>query len=191
MIYLRGAVLHIIPLLASQQSWMPQTSRFSYTTWVNTQCRRKWGKPVQITEARKGSRGPYMLHMFFVFLCSIIICRLYKLTLSDYAQVTLQVSQSFRYSVMIFRRSAPAGGARKKFFHRGPNPLSATLLTRDNASRVLKTYLRSIRRVLTKVLGCVCGSTENHVSRLCWTVGSCSENFYLTQTTAMVKLVWQ
>ena len=35
--------------------------------------------------------GPAYVEYVFVFLGSIIICRLYKLTLSDLAQVTLQL----------------------------------------------------------------------------------------------------
>jgi hypothetical protein len=48
----------------------------------------------------------------------MIICRLYKLTLSDQAQVTLHSptdSQSFRFSVKVFSRSALAGGSEKIF----------------------------------------------------------------------------
>jgi hypothetical protein len=43
---------------------------------------------------RKGARGPTMLHMFYVFLGSIIICQVYKLTLSYQAQVTLKLAAS-------------------------------------------------------------------------------------------------
>jgi hypothetical protein len=43
---------------------------------------------------RKGDRGPNLLHMFFFFLGSIIICQLYTLTLTDQAQVTLQLRVS-------------------------------------------------------------------------------------------------
>jgi hypothetical protein len=39
----------------------------------------------------EGGPGPDYIAYSFVFLCSIIICRLYKLTLSDQAQVTLQM----------------------------------------------------------------------------------------------------
>jgi hypothetical protein len=41
-------------------------------------------------------------------------------------------SQSFRFSVKIFSWSALDGG-QKKYFHRGPNPLSAALEIRDEA----------------------------------------------------------
>jgi hypothetical protein len=43
------------------------------------------------TEFRKGILGATTLHMFFVFLDNIIIRRLYKLTPTDLAQVTLQL----------------------------------------------------------------------------------------------------
>jgi hypothetical protein len=56
------------------------------------------GKPVQITGARwsgRVPRGPTMLHTFsFVLLGSIIICRLYRLTLLDHSQVPLQLAIS-------------------------------------------------------------------------------------------------
>jgi hypothetical protein len=38
---------------------------------------------------RKGDRAPKILHIFLLFLGSIIVCRLYKLTLSDQTPVTL------------------------------------------------------------------------------------------------------
>jgi hypothetical protein len=42
----------------------------------------------------EGGPGPdYVVHVF-VFLSSIIICRLYKLTLSDQARITLQLRAS-------------------------------------------------------------------------------------------------
>jgi len=41
---------------------------------------------------RKAVRGPIMLLIFFVFLSSVTICRLYKLTLSHQAQVILQLT---------------------------------------------------------------------------------------------------
>jgi hypothetical protein len=40
----------------------------------------------------------------------MIICRLYKLTLSDQYQVTVKQSQSFRFIVKLFSRSALAWG---------------------------------------------------------------------------------
>jgi hypothetical protein len=42
----------------------------------------------------EGGPGPEFVAYVFVFLGSIIICRLYKLTLSDQAQVTLQLRVS-------------------------------------------------------------------------------------------------
>jgi hypothetical protein len=39
----------------------------------------------------EGGPGPDFVACVFVFLCSIIICRLYKLTLSHHTQVTLQL----------------------------------------------------------------------------------------------------
>jgi hypothetical protein len=45
--------------------------------------------------------GPTKFHMLFLFVGSVIICRLYKLTLSDQAQTTLQLTV-FLCSVNIF-----------------------------------------------------------------------------------------
>jgi hypothetical protein len=75
-------------------------------------------------------RGPRpdIVAYVFVFLGSNIICQLYKLTFWDKDQVTLQLSQSFQFSVMIFSRSALAG-VPKKNFYRDLNPLSAALRT--------------------------------------------------------------
>lgn len=77
---------------------------------------------------RGPDRGPepdYVAHIF-VFLHCIDICPLFKLTHSDQTQVTLQLSQSFRFSVKIFSRSVLAGGPEKFFFfiflYRDPEP---------------------------------------------------------------------
>jgi hypothetical protein len=53
---------------------------------------------------RRGARAPTVLHNnIVVFLSSIIICRLYKLTISDQAQITLQLRVSLsRFSVKYF-----------------------------------------------------------------------------------------
>jgi hypothetical protein len=87
-----------------------------------------WGSATQ-----EGARGLTTLHIFLSFsvVRRIFICPLYKLNLSDQAQATLQLSQSFRFSVWNFSPSAIArkeGGGCKKFSHRGPKPLSAALL---------------------------------------------------------------
>jgi hypothetical protein len=54
---------------------------------------RRKGSPYKLpgTAAWKGSRGPIILKKKFVFLGKIIICRLYNLTLSDQAHVTLRL----------------------------------------------------------------------------------------------------
>jgi hypothetical protein len=71
-----------------------------------------------------GGPGARCVAYVFVFLCSIIICRRYKLTLSDKAQVTVQLSQFFRFSVKIISRPALAGRP-GKIFNRDPYQLSA------------------------------------------------------------------
>ena len=52
------------------------------------------GKPVQITVARRSGMGPGFVYVayVFVFLGIIILCRVYKLTLSDQATVTLHLT---------------------------------------------------------------------------------------------------
>jgi hypothetical protein len=57
----------------------------------------------------------------FSFLDSIIIRRLYKLTISYQAQITAAEIQSLRFSVKIFSGSTPAAGS-KKFSIMGPEP---------------------------------------------------------------------
>jgi hypothetical protein len=83
---------------------------------------------------REGEGEPYKFpgpdYVAYVFVFLGHYCRLYKLTLSDQAQVTGHSAtdcQSLRLNVKIFRRSALAGGA-IKFFHRGTNLLLAALL---------------------------------------------------------------
>ena len=53
-------------------------------------------KLVQITGSQRSERGPglRLCCICFIFLGSVIICRLYKLALSDPAQVTLQLTVS-------------------------------------------------------------------------------------------------
>jgi hypothetical protein len=65
--------------------------------------------------------GPDCVTYVFVFLGSTIICRLYKLTLSNQAQVTLQLRISL-YDL----GSALTG--EKKIFYGDPNPLSTALI---------------------------------------------------------------
>jgi hypothetical protein len=44
--------------------------------------------------SHQGDPGPDNIAYVFVFLGSVIICQVYKLTLSDQAQVTLQLTVS-------------------------------------------------------------------------------------------------
>jgi hypothetical protein len=87
---------------------------------------------------RKGAGVRYVAYVF-VFLGRIIVCLLYELTLSDHAQVTLKLRQSFWFSINNFSRPAlvgVGGGGAKQFFNRGPNPLSAAL--KIPTTRILK-----------------------------------------------------
>lgn len=58
----------------------------------------------------KGARGPTIIANVFVFLGTMIICRLYKLTPSDRYQITVKLRVPFRFIVKHFSRSAHAGG---------------------------------------------------------------------------------
>ena len=58
----------------------------------------------------------YVTHVF-VFLGSIIICRLYKLTISDQAQVTVQLRVSLSDLVSRFLAGLQLLGDRRKDFH--------------------------------------------------------------------------
>lgn len=58
--------------------------------------------------------SPYFVYAF-VFLSSIIIARLYKLTRSDQPQIALQLRDSFQFTVQIFGQPALAGGPKKCF----------------------------------------------------------------------------
>jgi hypothetical protein len=84
--------------------------------------RNHWGPAV-----RKGAWGPTMLH----FSClsqqyhylSIVQINPFRPSPSHSATE----SQSFRFGVKIFRRSALVGRPKKIFFHQGPSPLSVAL----------------------------------------------------------------
>ena len=66
-----------------------------------------------------------MLHVFL----TVIICRLYKLTFSEQAQVTLQVRVSVSDLVYSFVDHPSLAGIQKKFFHQDPKPLLVALPT--------------------------------------------------------------
>ena len=65
-----------------------------FTAWYTSA--DEWRRePEQITGARRSKRGledGFYCTGYFVFLGSILICRLYKLTLSEKVQVTLQLT---------------------------------------------------------------------------------------------------
>jgi hypothetical protein len=87
------------------------------------------GKPVQITGAWRFGRGPGYIAYVFVFLGSIIICRRYRLTLSDQAQVTLKLGVSLSDLVQRILAGPPLLGGGASFLRRASNPLSAALPT--------------------------------------------------------------
>lgn len=69
-----------------------------------------------------------MLHYISVCLGSTIIRRLYQLTLSDHAQASLQLTVSFSELAWRFLSGQPLPGDPKKFFLRGPKPISVALV---------------------------------------------------------------
>jgi hypothetical protein len=74
-----------------------------------------------------GGPGPNSIVYVFMCLGSVIIRQVYKLALSDAAQVTLQLRVSLSNLVSRFWSSPTLlGGA---FFPLGPNPLSAVLFS--------------------------------------------------------------
>lgn len=80
----------------------------------------------QISEARRSGRRPDYIKYIFVFLGHTTICRSYKLTLSDQAQVSLQLTvwlsdlaERFLAGPLLLRGP--------KNFSPGPVPLSAAL----------------------------------------------------------------
>ena len=76
-------------------------------------------KLLQITSARRSVSGPgARLHSicFFGFLGTTVVCRLYKLTPTDQAQVTLQFRLSLSDFVYIFLVGLPFWGGGAYFF---------------------------------------------------------------------------
>jgi hypothetical protein len=68
--------------------------------------------------------GPDYIAYVFVFLSSITICRLYKLTVSDQTQVTLQLKVGLSDLVSILLAGPPLlrGEGGEKIFSPGPEP---------------------------------------------------------------------
>jgi len=70
--------------------------------------------------------GPDYVACVLLFICSVVICPLHKLTLSEQAQVTLQLKVSISGSVKIFSQSkfpwvgGGGGGFAEKNFFPGP-----------------------------------------------------------------------
>jgi len=96
---------------------------------ITIQCPRQRAKPVHITGIRCSRRGPDYVAYVVVFLSSSIIYRLYELTLSAQAEVTLQLRVSLSDILQRFLADSVllGGGGRVEFFHRGPDPLSASM----------------------------------------------------------------
>ena len=79
----------------------------------------------------EGGLGSSYVAYIFVCLGNTIICRLFKLSLSDQVQVILQLRVGpFQISVKIFSWSACAVGP-KKFFHCGLKSLLVALGDND------------------------------------------------------------
>ena len=68
----------------------------------------------------EGGPGPDNFPYVYVFLCSFIICLLYKLTLSAQAKITLQLRVSLSDLVQILLTGPPLLRCQKKCFSSGP-----------------------------------------------------------------------
>jgi hypothetical protein len=107
--------------LPSQSS--PQQQKFSTRMPVVFAAAGQYSTrmPVASGAPERGPR-PDCIALVFVFLARIITCAVYKLSLSDQAQITQQPKISFfRCNVKIFSRSALARKA-QNFFPPGPKP---------------------------------------------------------------------
>ena len=77
-------------------------------------------RPLQRTADLDGASGTGYVALVCVFHCSIIICRLYKLTLYEKAKVTLQPRVSLSDLVYIFLGGLPLFGGGEQNFSSGP-----------------------------------------------------------------------
>ena len=117
-LYNPGIVDFLFCCKASDRLWGPSRPLLSAHRGLFP--REEAGTNYRGPAVRKGVRGPTMLQVF-VFLGSIIICRLYKLPFRPSLSHSATESQSFRCSVNIFRWSVLARGHEKKFSP-GPEP---------------------------------------------------------------------
>jgi len=82
------------------------------------------GSQYKLPLTRSPDGGPIIIAHAFVSLGIITVCRLYKLAFSHQAHVTLQLSQSFQFSVKIFSWFTHVGGVPNNIFTRVLNLLS-------------------------------------------------------------------
>ena len=73
-------------------------------------------------DSEEGPESDYFVHVF-IFLGSIIICRLYTLHLSNQAQVTPKLKASLSDLVTRYLAGPPFLVCLTTFFRRGKNPL--------------------------------------------------------------------
>jgi hypothetical protein len=118
--------------------WSVITSDKLYVILISVDETGARGSRYKLPGPGSPDRGPsadYFAYVF-IFLDGIIICRVHKLTLSDQAQVCLQLTvgaghlflNQYKYRIEIFSRYALAGGLEHFFFDRDPNPLCAALI---------------------------------------------------------------
>ena len=105
--------------------WYPYSSR----ECAFTSCDGETGG--RVGRSRYKLPGPDNVAYVFIFIGSIIICRLHKLNLTDKAQVTLQLRVSVSDLVMWYKVGSPLWGARKTFF------TGARTRSRRSSSQVL------------------------------------------------------
>jgi hypothetical protein len=127
-----------------------------------------------------GDRCLPVLHMF-VFICTIVIYRLYKFTLSDQAQVTPQLIQSFRFSVKTFSRAAPdagGGGGGMKHF---------STVARTHSRRPCVHKITVLSR-LTEQAASLSTAVNTHcrLANQQHYIGMCSKATWLTQQWSVV-----
>ena len=105
---------------------------FLFMCWklliTSTDESKEASRSYRVPAVRKVSRLCCLRVCFMYFLGSVIICRLYKLTLLCQAQVTPQLRVSLYDYVWRFSSLDPCCGGRGCYFLRGPNRLSVALI---------------------------------------------------------------
>jgi hypothetical protein len=111
------------------------------------QCRRNGGRSrYKLQGPGRPEWGPTMLHIFMYFSGSIIICRLYKLTLTDQPQATLQLTV-FDIT-QIFVSGPPLLGGPKNFFHRDRTRCQQPCRPQQNITKLMTNNYSSLLQLV-------------------------------------------